>query len=484
MEQDVELNGGILDAPQARALLADAEVREQDVRRCRGHLRRFLERYLPKFYRREQQENAVLVVQGLLSGLERKTAEPIAREHGVPRKPIQVFVGCGKWDDEAVMAELRVQVAEVLGDPAAALVLDASTFPKKGTHSCGVDRQWCGRLGKVENCQTGVFLAYATRRGQAPLDRRLYLPEQWARDRRRRRECHVPAKVVFAERWRMGLTMLEAHGRSLPHGWIVADDEFGRVTAFREQLRKWQERYVLDVPCSTLVRDLQARRPPRRKGSRSRRRAVPFARADQWAEGRPSARWRKMTVRDGEKGPLTVWAVEQAVRTRQDGRVGPEERLVVIRRAAPGPADPEISYHLSDAPAAVELEKVVEARFRRSQIEQLFAHGKGEAGLDQYEVRSWVGWHHHVTLSLLALWFLGLERLAVGGKKSGRDRAAGSGDPQPAAASSSPHQRRDRRRGEPRLAAQRGVADLPLVRYHRLLPAAAKLERLRVERLQ
>jgi SRSO17 transposase len=254
--------------------------------------------------------------------LARKTAEPIAREHGVPRKPIQVFVGRGKWDDEAVMAELRVHVGEVLGDPEAVLVLDPSTFPKKGTHSCGVERP--------------------VRTRQAP-----------------------------------------------------------------------------DIRCQG-----------------------------------------------------------------QAGRVGPEERLVVIRRAAPGPADPEISYHVSNAAGSVGLEKVVAARFRRSQIEQLFAHGKGEAGLDQYEVRSWVGWHHHVTLSLLALWFLGLERLTVGEKKSGRDRAADSGDPQPAAASSSPHQRRDRRRGEPRLAAPRGVADLPLVRYHRLLSAAAKLERLRVERLQ
>jgi SRSO17 transposase len=453
MEQDCETPGGLLDHPRARALLADAEVTEQDVCGCRRDLRRFLERYLPKFYRREQRDNAVTVVRGLLSGLARKTAEPIAREHGVPRKPIQVFVGCGKWDDEAVMAELRVHVGEVLGDPEAVLVLDPSAFPKKGTHSCGVDRQWCGRLGKVDNCQTGVFLAYATRRGQAPLDRRLYLPAGWAGDRRRRQECHVPAEVVFAERWRMGLTMLEAHGRPLPHGWIVADDEFGRVSAFREQLRAWQERYVLDVPCRTLVRDLQARRPPRKKGSKSRRRAVSFVHAAAWAERQPLERWRKLMVRAGEKGPLTVWAVERPVRTRPEGRVGPEERLVVIRRAAPGQADPEISYHVSNAAGSVGLEKVVAARFRRSQIEQLFEHAKGEAGLDHYEVRSWVGWHHHLTLSLLALWFLCWQRLAVGEKKSGGDGAAGSGDHQPAAASSPADGGRDRRRGQPGLAA-------------------------------
>jgi len=448
MAEHIETDGGILNHPQARALLADAEVTEQDVGGCRRHLQRFLGRYLPKFYRREQQDNAVIVVEGLLSGLERKTAEPIAREHGVHRKPIQAFVGHGAWDDEAVMAELRVHVGVVLGDPEAALVLDPSAFAKKGTHSCGVGRQWCGRLGKVENCQTGVFLAYATARGQAPLDRRLYLPRDWAEDPVRRKECHVPPEVVFQEHWRMGLDMLEERGRRLPHGWIVADDEFGRVSAFRDQLREWGERYVLDVPCNTLVRDLQARRPPRKKAGQGRRKVVPFVRADAWAERQPAACWRKMTVKDGEKGPIVVWAADRAVRTKQEGRVGPEERLVVIRRAAPGQADPDISYHVSNAEASAPLEKLVQAQSRRHQIEQMLEQGKGEAGLDHYEVRSWVGWHHHITLSLLALWFLCLERLTVGGKKAGGDRAADSGHHDPVVTSSVSNVGWNRRRSE------------------------------------
>ena len=152
-----ESQTGILGHPQARALLADAVVTEQVVSGCRRDLQRFLSRYVPKFYRQEQRRHAVEVVEGMLSGLERKTAEPIAREHGVPRKPIQVFVGRGKWDDEAVMSEMRVHVGEVMGDAEGVLVLDPSTFPKKGSHSCGVERGWCGRLGKVENCQTGYF---------------------------------------------------------------------------------------------------------------------------------------------------------------------------------------------------------------------------------------------------------------------------------------------------------------------------------------
>ena len=426
MGQDIETDGGILDHPQARLLLADAEVTEQDVRGCRRDLQRFLGRYLPKFYRREHRDNAVIVVEGLLSGLERKTAEPIAREHGVHRKPIQTFVGHGAWDDEAVMAEMRRHVGEVLGDPQAALVLDGSAFAKKGTHSCGVGRQWCGRLGKVENCQTGVFLSYATDRGQAPLDRRLYLPRDWAADPLRRKKCHVPPEVKFAEHWRIGLKMLKAHGRALPHAWIVADDEFGRIGPFRKKLRDRGERYVLDVPCNTLVRDLQARRPPRKKARRGGRRKVPFVRAEAWAQRQPASCWQKMTMKDGEKSPIVVWAVDRSVQTKQEGRVGAQERLVVIRRAAPGQPDAEISYHMSNAKASVPLERVVQGHSRRHQIEAMLQHGKGEAGLDHYEVRSWVGWHHHMTMSLLALWFLSLERLEVGEKKAGGDGAADS----------------------------------------------------------
>ena len=407
----------LLEDPQAQALLAGAKVTTGQVEGCRQRLERFLGRYLPWFYRKEQRHNARIVIEGLLSGLERKTAEPIAREHGVHRKPIQFFVGNGKWDDEAVMAELRRHVVEVMGDPAGVLVFDPSAFPKKGSHSCGVARTWCGRLGKMENCQVGLFLAYATERGQAPLDRRLYLPKDWAADPVRRAECHVPAEVQFQERWSMALEMVDAHGPLIPHRWVVGDDEFGRVEAFRQGLRQRKEAYVLDVPCSTNVRDLQARRPPRRPGSRSRHRVVPFRRAEEWAAGQPPHRWREIEVKDGQKGPIRVQAIMTQVRTRQDGRLGPEEWLLVLRAPQADGGGPEVSYHLAWSPREPSLEEVVAAHGHRHQIEQMFQHGKGQAGLDHYEVRSYVGWHHHMTLSLLALWFLGLERMSQGKKR-------------------------------------------------------------------
>lgn len=373
-------------------------------------------RYLPWFYRVEQRANARIVIQGLLSGLERKTAEPIAREHGVHRKPIQFFVGSGKWDDEAVMEELRCHVVETMGDPEGVLVFDPSAFAKKGRHSCGVARTWCGRLGKKENCQVGLFLAYATERGQAPLDRRLYLPKEWASDPARRAACHVPTGVKYQERWEMSLKMLDAHGSSIPHRWVTADDEFGRVGAYREGLRQRQEAYVLDVPCTTTVRDLQAR-GPLRPGSQRHRRTAPFRSVEQWAQAQPPQAWREIEVQDGQKGPIRVRAMMTRVRTRLHRRVGPEERLVVMHTPGAAGEAPKISYHLAWPPSAASLEELLCVQARRHQIEQMFEHGKGEAGLDHYEVRSHIGWHHHMTLSLLALWFLCLGRLTLGKKR-------------------------------------------------------------------
>ena len=189
----------LLEHPDARALLADATVTPEQVRGCQDRITTFLQRYLPRFYRAEQRTHATLVIRGLLSGLQRKTCEPIAVEAGVHRKPVQNFVGAGGWDDEAVMAELRAHVREALADPHAVLILDPSAFPKSGTESCGVARQWCGRLGELDNCQIGVFLAYAAPGGYAPSDRRFYLSEDWAADARRRQKCYVPEDVTFKE---------------------------------------------------------------------------------------------------------------------------------------------------------------------------------------------------------------------------------------------------------------------------------------------
>ena len=458
----------LLDHPEAHALLADAAVTPDQVRGCQDRLTAFLERYLPCFYRAEQRANATLVIRGLISGLPRKTCEPIAVEAGVHRKPIQFFVGAGKWDDEAVMAELRRDVRETLGDEQAILVLDPSAFPKSGTESCGVARQWCGRLGKQDNCQLGVFLIYAAPGGCAPLDRRLYLPKEWAIDPDRRAKTHVPADVTFQESWRIAVDLLERCRQDLPHAWVTGDDELGRPAEFRGWLRRHGERYILDVPCNTSVRDLECRRPRRRRAGRGRKREVPFCRADAWTARQPEERWTRLTVRDGERGPLRVDALTVQVRTKQERRIGPEERLVVMRTVE---ATPQTHYALSNAGPGVPLAELVRVRFTRHRIEEALEAAKGEAGLAHYEVRSWVGWHHHMTLSLLALWFLILERRQIGGENPGGDGVAGTGDLHAPAAGSGSEPRADRGGRNAGAVAEGGGADLQVVQGYGDVPA-------------
>jgi SRSO17 transposase len=439
----------ILEHPTAQALLDDATLSPAAVAACRDHLTRFLQRYLPLFYRDEQRQLAPLVIQGRLSGLQRKTSEPIAHQAGRPRKPVQHFVGCGKWDDDAIMAELRTHAGEDLADPDAVLVVDSSGFPKQGTQSCGVQRQWCGRLGKEENCQVGVFLIYAAPGGYAPLDRRLYLPRPWAKDPKRRKKCHIPKEVKFQEKWRIALEQLQRCGPGLPHGWIAADDEFGRVRAFRACLRDRHQRYVVDVPCNTRLRDLEEEAPPRQRAGRAAK--APFRRADEWLARQPAARWQRIEVRPGEKGPLVVEALQTRVQTEDEHRrVGPEERLVVIRSLE---ENPHTWYTLSNAPAGVPLVGVVLAHAARHRVEELLATGKGEVGLDHYEVRSWLGWHHHMTLALLALWFLVLERRRLGEKKTGDQRGADARDLHTAVAESAAAAEADCGRDQPCAAA-------------------------------
>jgi SRSO17 transposase len=458
----------LLEHPDAQALLADAVLTPEAVRGCEDRLAAFLERYLPRFYRAEQRATAALVIGGLLSGLQRKTCEPIAIQAGVHRKPIQFFVGAGKWDDEAVMAELRRHVAEALGDDQAVLVIDGSTFPKTGTGSCGVARQWCGRLGKQENCQAGVFLTYAAPGGYAPLDRRLYLPEDWADDVARRERCHVPEEITFQEKWRIAADLLERSREGLPHGWVTGDDEFGRPAHFRTWLRGRHERYVLDVPSDTVVRDLECRRPRRKRAGRGAKRQVPFRRVDAWAARQSGGRWTRLTIRAGERGPLRVDAMTVRVRTKLDRRNGPEERLVVMRTVE---EKPETHYALSNAGPEIALEELVRVRFARHRIEEVFEAAKQETGLAHYEVRSWVGWHHHVTLSLLALWFLCCERRRIGGENPGGDGVAGARDLHAAAAHPGAEPGADRGGGHASVVAEGGGADLQVAQGHRRVPA-------------
>jgi SRSO17 transposase len=398
----------LLEHPQAQTLLQDAVLCPADIATCSAQLQQFVQRYLPCFQRQEQHRHAQTILQGKLTGLQRKTIEPIAHHAGLKRRPLQLFVGAGKWDDAAVRTEVRRHVREELGDDDATFVLDGSDFPKQGDASCGVARQWCGRLGKIDNCQAGVFVAYAAPRGYALVEAGLYLPQDWAADRPRRQASFVPAAVTFQEKWRIALNLLDEVRQQLPGRWVAGDDEFGRCTALRGQLRLRQLRYVLDVPCNTLVRDLSERRPPACPRGQPRRPL--FERVDHWVARQPKGRWRTVAVRDGEKGPLRVQVLLATVQTKdEDGGVGGRERLAVFRSVA---TKPRTWYTLSNDKEAARL-VLARVHGNRHRIEELLGQGKQEVGLSHYEVRSWVGWQHHMTLSLLALWFLQVERLRL-----------------------------------------------------------------------
>jgi SRSO17 transposase len=318
------------------------------------------------------------------------------------------------------------QVADQLVEPDGIIAFDPSSFPKRGVHSVGVKRQWCGHRGKVDKCQVGVFMGYVSEHDHALLDFRLSLPQEWARDELRRQACHVPPEVQYHTRHEQCLEMLDAWGDQVPHGWVTGDDELGRHTRFREALRERGERYVLGVPCTTTMGDLEAPLPAYQ--GRGRRPKAPWQSVTEWRQSLHPTAWRRLTVRDGEKGPVESELVTRRVQTQVEReRTGPDEWLVVTRRplTSDRTLEPRASrdatdqdarhcYHYYLTPTRVsetelqepsleELARVIKAG---ACIEASFKQGKGEVGMDEYQVRTWQGWHHHMVLSLMAVWFL------------------------------------------------------------------------------
>jgi SRSO17 transposase len=306
-------------------------------------------------------------------------------------------------DHRPLIGELARQVGAALGRADAVLVFDPSAFAKKGTESVGVQRQWCGRLGKVDNCQVGVFLAYVSAEEQALVDMRLYLPKTWARSKKRRDKAGVPKEVRFQTRHEQSLEMLDEHAETLPHAWVAGDDEMGKVPEFRGQLHTRNERYLLAVPSNTLVRDLEAEPPP--YSGHGRHPKSPWQRVDKWRSALAKSGWTVIDVRDGDKGPLVVETAKVRVRAKKAPGKGYDETLVVIReRQTDGSLKHD--YYLSNAPPEEPLKEFARVAKAAHRIEQCLQRAKSEAGLADYEVRTWRGWHHHQTLSLLTTWFL------------------------------------------------------------------------------
>jgi SRSO17 transposase len=405
-------------------LLADAEVDPRIPRGVLARLERFLDPFVELLQRSEQGGHARTYAAGLLSDLEYKNVESIAYLHDQEREPLQQFIGQSPWDHRPWLAELARQVGRELGDPSGVLVLDPSAFPKKGPASVGVQRQWCGRLGKIDNCQVGVYLAYVGGDEHALIDVRLYLPGEWADDRKRRQKAGVPKGVRFRTRHELALEMLDERGPLLPHAWVAGDDEMGRCSWFRGQLRSRGECYLLAVPSNTSVRDLFAADPPH--AGRGRRRRQPFTRVDRWCAGLAEGAWRTIEVRAGERGPVEVQAVWTPVQARTEGRASDAAEAPVAFRERQGDGSWKHDYLLSNASPTTPLAEYARVFKAEHRVEECLQRAKGEAGLADYEVRTWRGWHHHQALGLVATWFL--TREARRGKKmdAGVDSAAGT----------------------------------------------------------
>ena len=387
-------------------LLDECKIAPQVFDQVMPRLERFMDPFVESFVRSEQVEHSKTFVQGLLSNLDHKNVESIAYRFGQERMPLQWFIGVSEWDHAPLRDELVRQVGQTLGDEDGVLVFDPSGFPKSGRHSVGTARQWCGRLGKVDNCQVAIYLGYVSRHEHALVDVRLYLPKEWTTDKQRCQKAGVPKGIRYRTRHQLCLEMLKAHGDKLPHSWITGDDEMGRPDWFRRRLVRLDERYLLAVPSNTLIRDLEFDPPP--YSGRGRQPKRPWTRVDKWTAARTKDEWTQIDVRDGAKGPLIVEASKRRVVARTDRRQeGHEEVLVVIRyRDRDKNKVVKTDYYLSNATADTELSEFTRVAKAEHRIEECIQRAKSESGLADYEVRNWTGWHHHQILSLIASWFL------------------------------------------------------------------------------
>jgi SRSO17 transposase len=341
------------------------------------------ERIGSRFARSEPRRRAIGYLRGLLGDAERKNGWQLAEHLGEATPDgVQHLLARADWDADAVRDDLMAYVQECLGDPAGVLIVDETGFLKKGTKSCGVARQYSGTAGRIENSQVGVFLAYAGAKGQALIDRALYLPKEWTGDRTRCRAAGVPKAVTFATKIVLAQRMIErAVAAGVAARWVTADAVYGSDYHFRNALEKQGLGYVVGVRTDFAV----------------------------WAGGRqvrvrgllaevPTGAWHRLSCGAGSKGPrLYDWAVVRI------NCPEPEKawRWVLIRRSVSDPT--AVAYFACGGPPATPLSELVAVAGKRWVIEECFELAKGDCGLDEYEVRSWVGWHRHVTLSLFAL---------------------------------------------------------------------------------
>jgi len=402
-------------------LAQSLDIGSQDIERLGQKLYEFHQQFHDCFRREEQRVISITYLKGLASDLEAKSAEPIALRYlgGNAVRSTQHFLTTGIWDEEALKTKHQKELSKIISAEDGVLTIDSSENPKKGNESAGVARQYCGSQGKIANCQSGVYLGYASNKGYGLLDSRLYVPEKWFGTDycQRRKNCHFPPDLSFKSKHRLALDLLEKaeHSGAFKARWVAVDSFFGSNHEFldvisnnyyyfadiRSNSQVWTERPKVGLP------PYKGRGPyPKHKKPLEDSVAVSDIAKD------PLLYWKEVIIAEGAKGPITAQVARLRVIEKREGLPG-KECWLFMRKNAAG----EIKYALSNAPKDIPLEEMIGVSARRWSIEQLFKEGKSCLGMDSYEIRSYSGWHRHMALVFLIMHFLTCVRIEFGKKK-------------------------------------------------------------------
>jgi SRSO17 transposase len=379
-------------------------------------LREYLETVTAGMDRKEQKHWAGFYLRGLLLDGQRKSIEPMASRVGADAQNLQQFIGQSTWSEKRVQKTLNGFMNGQVSGPAYWIV-DETSFPKQGKHSVGVARQYCGALGKKANCQVSVSLHWRNEQVGWPVGWRLYLPESWALDKKRRKKAGVPEEVVFAPKTDLALELIDsARRQGLQVGTVLADCAYGGSYEWRRQLRDWGLSYCVEVEGDTAVWPDAVWQKQRQGGKLGRPRQNPpresIVNLKELAQQLPALAWQTVTWREGTKGAMSsrfaltpVWASCRKGSGQQERWL--EYALIEWPQDQPAPRKYWLSWWQGQAPT---LEQAVPAAKNRWPIEQDYRELKDELGLDHFEGRSWLGWHHHVAMVTLAFAFLQLEK--------------------------------------------------------------------------
>ena len=387
----------------------------RDVEALVADLATYADHFLSAFPRKDQGSAAHRYLQGLVSDHPRKSIEPMALAHGFPIRSLQAFIADSPWRTTPIVQRHQLLVAQTLGEDDAVLLIDESGMPNQGQHSAAVAPQYCGALGKVANCQVGVYVGYVSRIGYTLLEGQLFVPEGWFADDHAalRDEVGIPSDLTFKTKPEVAVDLIQAiiKRKVLPARWVAADALYGDSPAFRDAMAELGLWYFTEIACSTQIwrRHPAVIIPPwsgRGRKPTKQRLKTPSNRAyrvDEVLTRLPKTAWVRRTVKEGSKGPIVCdFAFVRVTECRQ-GLPGSRVWLIIRRNVANPSA---VKFYFSNAPEAIAALELVRMRGMRWPVELSFAESKTELGMDQYETRSWQGWQHHLTLVMLAHHFL------------------------------------------------------------------------------